>query len=170
MLALAHPTTQTMIIGGAVAFVGEFIRLWGVAYAGSLTRVRTVGAPQVIVGGPFAYVRNPLYLGNMLLYVGAGIMSNALVPWLPVAMAVFFFIQYSLIVSLEEEFLEKEFGAAYLEFKKNVPRFFPRFVRYKSLAQETQHPNWSEALRSERRTFQAIALVFATVLVLWYRG
>ncbi len=169
MFVFAHPTYQRFIIGTVLALVGEGIRFLGVAYAGSLTRVTgSVGAPAVVMAGPFAYVRNPLYVGNMLLYVGIGLASNALFPWLPIVAAFFFIAQYTLIVTLEEEFLETEFGAGYLEYKKNVPRFFPRVVAYRSAGQGGQVPNWEEALRSETRTFQAIMLLYAVLIVLWF--
>lgn len=146
------------------------MRFWGVAYAGSLTRVTKVGAPEVVMAGPYAYLRNPLYIGNLLMYVGIGVMSNAMLPWLPVVAGAFFVFQYAMIVSLEEEFLEKEFGAGFLEYKKNVPRFIPRLSPYESPVQAHQNPHWSEALRSERRTFQALGIVTLILLVLWYRG
>lgn len=170
ILVFAQPTIFTMAVGFAVSVVGELIRYWGVAYAGSLTRVASVGAPEVILAGPFAHVRNPLYIGNILLYTGIGIMSNALVPWLQLLALVWFSFQYGIIVSLEEEFLEKEFGAAYMEFKKNVPRFIPRMTRYEHPAQVSQLPKWTEAGQSERRTLQAIVLVMLILTVLWYRG
>jgi len=168
MIVFAEPTVATMLLGFCSVVLGEFFRFYGVAYAGSLTRVTgSVGAPQVIVAGPFSRVRNPLYVGNMLTYIGIGIMSNALFPWLVFAALVWFSFQYYQIVMAEEEFLEKEFGEAYLEFKNNVPRFLPQLVPYKSSAQEHQLPNWKEAAHSERRTFQALALVLAILLVLW---
>jgi hypothetical protein len=68
----------------------------------------------------------------------------------------------------EEEFLEKEFGTAYLEFKRNVPRFIPRVSAYVNPIQSKQLANWKEAIRSERRTFQALSLVLLILLVLWY--
>ena len=168
MILFAKPTGETMLIGGVMTLLGELLRFWGVAYAGSLTRVTGgVGAPEVIVSGPFAYTRNPLYLGNILLYAGIGVMANALAPWLVIVALGYFVLQYASIVSLEEEFLEKEFGAGYLEFKKNVPRFIPRPTPYRHPAQEGQKPRWSEALRSERRTLQAVGLVLALLVVLW---
>lgn len=129
----------------------------------------SVGAPAVVLAGPYAYLRNPLYVGNILLYCGIGVMSNALAPWLVFVALAYFIIQYSMIVSLEEEFLEKEFGAGYLEFKKNVPRFLPRFSPYHHPVQENQKPNWGEALRSERRTLQALVLVVVLLLMIWER-
>lgn len=171
MVTFAKPTVVTMLAGAALVLLGELLRFWGVAYAGSLTRATgSVGAPDVIVSGPYAHVRNPLYVGNIVLYVGIGIMSNALVPWLPMVALAYFLVQYALIVSLEEEFLEKEFGAAYLEFKKNVPRFIPRLTSYTHPAQERQKPQWSEGLRSETRTLQAIGLVLVILAVIWYRS
>jgi protein-S-isoprenylcysteine O-methyltransferase Ste14 len=169
MVVFAQPTAWTMGIGIIVAAAGEFIRFWGVAYAGSLTRVTgSVGAPEVIVAGPFARVRNPLYVGNLLTYIGIGIMSNALFPWLVLAAAVWFGFQYYQIVLLEENFLEKEFGTAYTEFKRNVPRFIPQLSEYVHPVQSTQVSNWKEATHSERRTFQALSLVLVILLVLWY--
>ena len=169
MVAFAQPTAVTMAIGFVVAGCGEVIRFWGVAYAGSLTRVTgSVGAPEVIVAGPFARVRNPLYVGNVLMYIGIGIMSNALYPWLLLAALAWFSFQYSQIVTAEEEFLEKEFGAVYLEYKRNVPRFIPHLSVYVNAAQSKQLSNWKEAIHSERRTFQALSLVLLVLLVLWY--
>ena len=169
MILYAHSTPATLLIGFALAVGGEFMRAWGVAYAGSLTRVTGgVGAPELIVAGPFSYVRNPLYVGNMLMYVGIGVMANALTPWLVLVAAIYFFFQYAMIVSLEEEFLEKTFGAGFLEYKKQVPRFVPWLISYKHPAQSTQLPNWREAFRSERRTLQAFILVIVVLLIKWY--
>jgi protein-S-isoprenylcysteine O-methyltransferase Ste14 len=170
MVVFASPTFWTMTIGGAFAILGEFLRYWGVAYAGSLTRVTgSVGAPEVIVAGPFAYVRNPLYLGNIFLYLGVGVMSNALFPWLLLVAAFYFVFQYYHIVVLEEEFLRSTFGDSYKDFAKNVPRFLPRLIPYRNEAQGHQRPNWSGALRSEKRTLQAFGLALIVLLLLWLR-
>jgi len=169
MIIFAQPTAMTMLVGFLLAVAGECMRFWGVAYAGSLTRVTgRVGAPSVIIAGPFAYVRNPLYVGNLLTYIGIGVMSNALFPWLLLGAAFWFLFQYDQIVSLEEEFLEQEFGASYLEFKQHVPRFIPRIMPYVHPVQSEQPPRWKEAVQSERRTFQAIGLILLILLVRWY--
>jgi protein-S-isoprenylcysteine O-methyltransferase Ste14 len=171
MIIFAQPTLMTMIIGFVLVALGESIRFWGVAYAGSLTRVTgSVGAPEVIVTGPFAYVRNPLYIGNMLTYIGIGVMANALFPWLIIAAAVWFAFQYFQIVLGEEEFLAKEFGEEYVNYKKNVPRFIPRIIPYEHSSQEHQRARWHEAVHSERRTFQALVLVLLVLLFFVIRG
>ncbi|MEK6650114.1 MAG: methyltransferase, partial [Bacteroidota bacterium] len=114
-------------------------------------------------------VRNPLYIGNILLYVGVGVMSQAVWPWLPLVALVWFVVQYHLIVSREEEFLAKEFGEPYAEYRANVPRFFVRLVPWMHASQAGQRPSWPDAIRSERRTLQAIVLVTAVLfLIEWW--
>lgn len=168
MIAFAQPTLPTLLAGAVVALLGEAMRFWGVAYAGPLTRVTgSVGAPELITSGPFSHVRNPLYVGNILLYVGFGVMANALTPWLVAGTALYFVIQYAAIVSLEEEFLAKEFGSVFEEYGKLVPRFLPRLVPVREVRKENQKPDWPGARRSERRTFQAMALVGALVVLRW---
>jgi len=168
MVAFAMPLLPTFVLGVVVLAIGEFTRFWGVAYAGPLTRVTGgVGAPSLVVAGPFSFVRNPLYVGNILMYVGIGIMAGALNPWLVIAAAVYFIFQYSMIVSLEEEFLDKQFGEVYTEYRKNVPRFMPRLTPWTPGSQAGQLPDWNGAIRSEKRTFQAIALVSLLIVVRW---
>ena len=75
-LIFAVPVNQLIIIGLFMIFFGEFMRLWGVSYAGAATRTREAGAPELVSNGPFAYVRNPLYIGNILIYVGAIVLSG----------------------------------------------------------------------------------------------
>lgn len=168
MIAFAEPTLLSLACGAVVGLLGEACRLWGVAYAGPLTRVTGgVGAPELITSGPFSYVRNPLYVGNILLYVGIGIMANALSPWVALATAIYFIVQYKAIVSLEEEFLQKEFGNTFAEYRTAVPRFFPRLTPAAGISREHQKPDWAGARRSERRTFQAMALTGTLVLARW---
>ena len=83
-------------MGGIVIISGEFLRFWGVAYAGSLTRTTTsVKANELITIGPFAHVRNPLYIGNILIYLGFGIIINRFVsPIFQIFALVWFIFQY----------------------------------------------------------------------------
>ena len=171
MLVFAEPTLILFALGMTVMILGEALRFVGVAYAGPLTRVTgEVGAPELIVAGPFARVRNPLYVGNILLYIGVGIASNALAPWLVLGALAYFVFQYTMIVSLEEEFLEKKFGKTYEAYQASVPRFIPLLVPYQSEAQASQHPDWNAAVKSERRTFQAIVAILVLLALRWWIG
>lgn len=164
MIWFARPTIASMVCGFVLLAGGEAIRFWGVSIAGSETRTTgKVGGTFLITNGPFAYVRNPLYVGNMLMYAGVGVMSWALFPWLLLVAVAWFYVQYYLIVTQEEEYLGKQFGKAYEEYESAVGRFFPRFKRYIAAQPPPKHVSAREGLASERRTLQAIILV--TLLV-----
>jgi protein-S-isoprenylcysteine O-methyltransferase Ste14 len=168
MFVFARPTLPGLILGLSIAIVGEGIRLWGVSIVGSETRTTgTVGGTYLVTTGPFAYVRNPLYVGNLLLYIGIGVMSNALFPWLLLVATMFFFMQYSLIVALEEEYLRKRFSSAFEDYARRVPRFFPNFQKYKGAGEPELVSDFQRGLRSEARTFQALFLISAALIVLW---
>ena len=167
MIAFAEPTAYSMIIGFAIAATGEFLRAWGVFHAGSETRVTgEVGASRLVTSGPFAHVRNPLYVGNILIYVGIGIMSMALFPYLQIVALIWFVFQYTLIVLEEEQFLRQKFGSEYEAYQSAVPRFlFRPTSRYDS---GNTNMDWEAGWRSETRTLQAFALVTALLLLLWF--
>ncbi len=168
MLIFQEATPASLITGFAVAVVGELIRFWGVSWAGSETRTTNeVGGSNLVISGPFAYVRNPLYIGNILIYLGLGIMSFALFPYLQLGALLYFSFQYHFIVKEEENYLHKTFGSFYNEYVKNVPRFLPRLLPYKNpeIVQPVFKPK--EGLRSERRTLQALILISAIIVILW---
>lgn len=168
MLIFADSTPLTLGIGFIMAVIGEFFRFWGVSYAGSETRTTgNVGGTYLVISGPFAYVRNPLYLGNILLYLGIGIMSNALFPYLQVFALVFFYVQYKFIIDEEEKFLREKFQNHYDEFYNNVPRLLPQLKPFR--AGDIKQPPFQirAAFKSERRTLQAFFLVTLILLTLY---
>lgn len=169
MLVFASPTPASLAAGLCLIAAGEFLRLWGVAIAGSETRTTGgVGGTYLVTRGPFAYVRNPLYVGNMLLYTGVGVMSNALFPWLTLFALLYFWFQYSQIVSLEEDYLRKTFQADYERYCREVPRFLPAGKRFDGGTHEQPEIDWKRGLASERRTFQAIGLITVVLAVVSY--
>lgn len=168
MVIFQEATPASLITGFSVSIVGELIRFWGVSWTGSETRTTSeVGGSNLIISGPFAYVRNPLYIGNVLIYLGLGIMSFALFPYLQIVALLFFVFQYHFIVKEEESYLLKTYGSFYVDFVKNVPRFMPRLTPYKNpeLAQPAFKPK--KGLRSEKRTLQALILISAIIIILW---
>ncbi len=169
ILFFGYPNVWSIIIGFIIALKGELIRLWGVSWAGSETRTTgRVGGTYLIVSGPFAHLRNPLYLGNILMYTGLGIMSFALFPWLQIVGFIFFSAQYHLIVKEEEKYLEQTFGKEFEDYKKNVPRFIPRITKYKAGNVEQPKYDIKKGLKSERRSLQAFSFVTITILLLWF--
>ncbi len=167
MFVFADPTIYSLLIGFAVAVSGELFRLWGVVYAGSETRTTgRVGGTYLVVSGAFSYLRNPLYLGNILLYTGIGIMSMALFPYLQIGAFLFFYVQYRLIIGEEEKYLEKTFGEAYETYKKNVPRLIPSFKKFENPGVEQPRLNISAGLKSERRSLQAFSIITIIMIVI----
>ena len=172
MVFFAHPTITSIVGGLGVVFLGEFLRLWGVAIAGSETRTTgPVGGTFLITRGPFGHVRNPLYVGNILIYCGIGIMSMALFPWLVLVAFAYFVFQYSLIVNLEEEYLGRTFGDEYKRYTQTVPRFLPRLRGYPSGSNVQPDLDWARGVVSEKSTLLAIMVVTALIAGLWqFRG
>ena len=168
MVLFARPTVESLLWGFAIVLLGEGLRFWGVSIAGSETRTTgAVGGTFLITNGPFAYVRNPLYVGNILLYLGVGVMSMALYPWLQLVALIWFYFQYSLIVAEEEGYLERQFGQEYAEYRNHVPRFIPRLGGFKSRTPPPKLMNPREGLSSERRTLQAIGIVTIVIVVIY---
>ncbi|CUT03543.1 methyltransferase family protein [Candidatus Chrysopegis kryptomonas] len=170
MILFAKPSLWSLAIGFIIALIGELIRIWGVGYAGGETRTTgPVGGSKLVTNGPYAYVRNPLYIGNMLIYLGFGIMSMALFPYFQILGLIYFFVQYYLIVTLEEEYLSGRFGDEYKLYFENVRRFIPRLRRYK-FASNFKF-DIKEALRSEKRTLQAFfGVTLLNILIFFFRN
>jgi protein-S-isoprenylcysteine O-methyltransferase Ste14 len=169
MLIFENATVPSLVIGLLIAITGELIRLWGVSWAGSETRTTGgVGGTFLVISGPFGHVRNPLYVGNILMYLGLGIMSMSLFPYLQIVAMLFFILQYQFIVKEEEEFLKTKFGSDFKKYLLNVPRFFPRITKFidKSIVQ----PNYSisAGLKSETRTLQAFSTAALLIIIKWY--
>ncbi|HEY2374575.1 MAG TPA: isoprenylcysteine carboxylmethyltransferase family protein [Gemmatimonadaceae bacterium] len=163
LLVPATMSAALWIIGGIVIVAGEWIRLAGVAAAGTVTRRRSRTVQRLVTYGIFAWVRNPLYVGNFLIWMGFTIISGVL--WfLPIAIVIFA-IEYSLIVRYEEGVLESIFGAEYLEFKEATPRWIPRPPK----ATFGGPHDWAEGWRSEVSTFLQYAALVALFVVkqLW---
>jgi len=169
MLFYHNSNIWSLIAGLIIAFIGEFLRLWGVSWAGSETRTtNNVGGTYLIISGPFAHLRNPLYLGNIMMYIGIGIMSFALFPWLQVAGLIFFSLQYNIIINEEEEYLKNTFGKQFANYTANVRRFIPRLSSYKVSKIDQPDFSWKDGMRSEMRTFQAFGFIIFTLFILWF--
>ena len=107
--------------------LGELIRLWGVRHIGAISRTRSDRLGPLVATGPFALVRNPLYVGNIALWVGFAVAARLL--WLAPVIVVLLAFEYHAIVRWEEQLLEARLGEAYREYAARVPRWIPTFNR-----------------------------------------
>jgi protein-S-isoprenylcysteine O-methyltransferase Ste14 len=150
-----HMSPGGWIVGALAIVAGECVRLSGVAAAGTVTRRRSRTVQRLVTYGVFAWVRNPLYVGNFLIWMGFVVISGVL--WfLPIAIVIFA-VEYSLIVRYEEGVLESIFGEEYLSYKQGTPRWLPRPPRHAAAGEH----DWTQAWKSETSTFLQYGVLIA---------
>ena len=150
-LIFARPEPVTLAIGGAVAVIGLLIRAWA---SGHIRKNQ-----KLAVSGPYAYTRNPLYLGSFILGVGFTLASG--VWWLGLIFIVLFLGIYLPVMRVEAQDLTKIFGAEYEDYARQVPLFFPRPKAFRAAKQKF---DWSLYLRY-REYRAAMGLIFAWAIL-----
>jgi protein-S-isoprenylcysteine O-methyltransferase Ste14 len=153
-------STPLLWLGVLVVAAGEAVRLWAVHHIGAISRTRSDRLGPLIDSGPFARVRNPLYLGNILLWVGFAL--SARLPWLAPVVVILLAFEYHAIVRWEETLLAMRLGDAYLDYITRVPRWIPcpGAAQSNGVQDAGSMPrvfSWGETLYSERGTLIAIA-------------
>jgi len=115
-----------LIIGLIITITGQVIRgaTIGLAYIIRGGKDGHVYAEELVTRGIFNHCRNPLYVGNILMLLGVGILSNSLI-YLVILIPLFLLI-YQAIVLAEENFLSKKFGQSFTAYCKRVNRWIPR--------------------------------------------
>ena len=151
----------TWIPGLILLVCGEALRVWGVAVAGKESRTRGGGVGRLATHGPYAYVRNPLYLGNFLLTLGATFISELL--WLIPVVILLFVVQYVPIVLWEERVLAQRFGPQHAAYCRQVLRWLPRWRRQTPRGITTPY-QWRAAFWSERSTFGTLAVLILVMV------
>jgi protein-S-isoprenylcysteine O-methyltransferase Ste14 len=175
----APPSRLLVGAGIAITLIGELIRLWGVHHIGAISRTRSDRLGPLIDSGPFALVRNPLYVGNIAMWVGFAL--TARLVWLAPVILVLLGLEYHAIVQWEESLLESRLGQAYRDYAARVPRWIPRKNRRDrkdrreddssaisaTSAVFSESFSWRQTLFSERGTFVAMALGY---VLLWIKA
>lgn len=167
LFLFGRPTLLTLIIGFLISASGELLRIWAVSYAGGETRTTKLGASVLVTQGAYAYIRNPLYAGNLLIYFGISIMANSLFPYLQIIGIAYFYIQYHFIIKEEEEFLKNKFKDKYEDYFMSVNKLIPNFKPFDEKKQSKLKQNLKEAYRSEKRTFQATSSIMLMILLIF---
>src|SRR4051812_24241360 len=118
---LAKPTWTSIGVGALVAAPGVLLRAIAAGYVKKNAELTTTG--------PYAYTRNPLYLGSVIIALGFAVASRN--PWVGIPLLVLFFAIYIPVIKSEEQFLRGTFPA-FDDYSRRVPRLFPRFWVEKS--------------------------------------
>jgi len=95
----APPSAPLVAAGVVVTLLGEALRMWGVHHIGVISRTRSDRLGPLIASGPFAILRNPLYVGNIALWVGFAL--TARLVWLAPVVLVLLGLEYHAIVRWE---------------------------------------------------------------------
>jgi protein-S-isoprenylcysteine O-methyltransferase Ste14 len=155
---LARPSPVWFLAGGALVGLGEMIRLWA---AGHLQK-----NADVTTTGPYAHVKNPLYLGSLLIMVGFGMMSR--VWWLLAAGLAVFAIYYAPFKKRREsDRLRERFGERWVGYDRAVPDYLPRWTPYARRGAA----RWQPALvveNSERGMAVAVVCAVALIGLRWW--
>jgi protein-S-isoprenylcysteine O-methyltransferase Ste14 len=154
LLLFGKPTWASFLWGLFFVLLGEWLRFWGVGYAGKCTRKSNLDAPKLITRGPYAYLRHPLYAGNALTGFGGWIMaignaSLSLASGLFTAFLFFYGTVYGILIPLEENFLRQQFGESYLDYEQSVNRLLPKLKPY---SKTSGNFSFQTALASEIHT------------------
>ena len=138
-LWLARPTAKSILIGTALVIPGLLIRALA---SGQLQKNE-----QLATGGPYAYTRNPLYLGSLILAIGFALASRSW--WIVAGIVLLFFAIYLPVIRGEEVFLRQRFPQ-FEEYARRVPSFFPRLF-----PSEKNSGAFSGALYRKHREYNA---------------
>jgi protein-S-isoprenylcysteine O-methyltransferase Ste14 len=114
-LWLAKPTWASIAAGCIVAAPGIWLRAIAAGHVRKNTELTTTG--------PYAYTRNPLYLGSIIIALGFALASRSI--WIALIIAVMFLVIYVPVIKSEETFLRGAFSD-FSQYSERVPRIFPR--------------------------------------------
>jgi protein-S-isoprenylcysteine O-methyltransferase Ste14 len=136
---LARPTALSLIVGALVMLSGLLLR--------ALASGHVQKDKQLTTSGPYAYTRNPLYLGSLMLAAGFAIAARNW--WIVAVMALLFSLIYVPVISGEESYLRRTFPE-YDGYARHVPRMLPRFTAYRG-----EKSSYSSARFWKHREYQA---------------
>lgn len=151
---LSHPTAESLAWGVPLSLAGLALRAWA---AGCLAKNE-----RLATGGPYAYTRNPLYIGTLL--VALGLVVAARNVYLGVLFTAVFVFVYLPVIQLEEQHLRRLFPE-YATYAGHVPALLPSLRPY---SEKTLNPfRWSLYLRNQE--YQAAGGFFAGMLFLIWK-
>ena len=158
VLYFSRPTPRSILLGALVGIIGLWIR----AYAAGYLYKQEV----LTVTGPYAYTRNPLYLGSAILALGAGIATRS---WISTLILILYFaVFYTIVMNREAQELRLRHGVSFEEYARAVPLFIPRLTAVKlpggsagafSFAQYKKNHEWQAAV--------GFLFLLLVLLVIW---
>jgi protein-S-isoprenylcysteine O-methyltransferase Ste14 len=158
VLWFARPTPRYVALGAVVGLIG----LWMRAYAAGYLHKQEV----LTVAGPYAYTRNPLYLGSAFLALGVGIATRS---WISAGiLLVYFAAVYSVVMRREEGELLAQHGATFQAYAAAVPLFLPRLPAAKIPGAAAGKFSFAQYKKNhEYRAALGYLLLLIALLIVW---
>jgi protein-S-isoprenylcysteine O-methyltransferase Ste14 len=150
---LSHPTAGSLAIGVPVSIAGLALRAWA---AGCLAKNQ-----RLATGGPYAFTRNPLYIGTLLVALGLTVAARN--PYLAVLFALVFLLVYLPVIQLEEQHLRRLFPE-YAPYAERVPALLPRLTPY---PQKYLNPFQASLYLKNQEYQAAIGYAVGVLFLLW---
>jgi protein-S-isoprenylcysteine O-methyltransferase Ste14 len=147
---LAHPSWRSLLLGTLVMIPGLALRAFA---SGHVQKDK-----QLTTTGPYAYTRNPLYLGSLIMAAGFAIAARNW--WIVALMLLVFILIYGPVIAGEERFLRQTFPE-YADYVRSVPRILPRLTAYRN-----QRNEYSSARYWKHREYQASLGCLAMLAIL----
>lgn len=157
---------SSLLYGTLILMLGELLRFWSLMHSIKLSKNKLKLLEDFSANGPYSYVRNPLYLSNIIIISSLVIINGA--RFFSIFIAIIFFFIYNEIAKLEEENLLRIKGRDYFRYKTCVSRWFPSF--YIKLSQDSKLLYFWEVLDFEKSFFikylAVIGLAFVKQLII----
>jgi protein-S-isoprenylcysteine O-methyltransferase Ste14 len=161
LLFAAAPTARSATVGTLLMLVGQAVRVYTISFLGIEGASRDGQTETIIAHGPFALIRNPLYLGSLFIILGVVIYAAA--PILGFFALVFFLFQYHCIAKYEESLLLAKFGDEYQQYMERVPAWIPD--KMPILEDFPVPPSFLAALKSEKKSIQTLGVVLFLLML-----
>ena len=153
----AKPQLKWLLCGVGIAICGLLLRGYA---AGHLRKHK-----QLAISGPYAFTRNPLYLGSVLLAAGFSLASHSWISTL--LLAAYLAIFYPVVIRREQAELKTLYGAAFVAYASQVPAFWPRLSPAMGSTQQFSWPLYRQNREYEAGIGLAAAMVILWILMLW---
>jgi protein-S-isoprenylcysteine O-methyltransferase Ste14 len=151
---LARYSPRYLIHSVALVTLGETIRIWA---AGHLRKQQVL-----TTGGPYRFIRNPLYLGSFLIAIGFCLIANSTWVWLLVI--AYFVLCYIPVIRQEESVLRKKFPVEYSVYSAVVPGLYPTMLQYPNVSTEF---SWRQVRRNKE--YNAVVGILVAYAYLIFR-
>jgi len=158
-------TFPFFIVGLIIAAVAQAFRTYAAGYLWGKQAVGKIEADFLCTTGPYAHMRNPLYLGNFLIGIGLCIAIN---EWHAYALFIISYVfVYSIVIPHEESFLQKKFEDVYAEYKAHTGRLMPRLKGYEGGEKVT--PNYKAGILGEIHVPFVLVIIFLSIYLSFVR-